>query len=380
MATLLSLIAAASAASCPFCTALRPTITHVRDSAQLAVLAEVVSVDDAHLKFDVHRVLQGQGELTSGDVLQFEEAALSVDGGVIEAGQLAVGGLAFLAADTAADQGDSRRVWKVWKVDEARYAYIARAPRVQLPARQRLEWFLPYLEHPDPWLADEAYLEFGHAPFDEVAELASLMPAWELRRWVLDPAVPDYRKGLYGLCLGLAADVQQRAANATFLREQIVAPAVDFRAGFDGVLGGYLMASGVSALEFLQARYAERTEAALGDVRHFLTALRFYREYGTEIPVERLAATLRKLLVRPELAAEVVVDLARWQDWDALDEIMAACGNFDSVDGPTRRSVVGYLLRSPTAAAAERLAVLRRAYPDLTAQAEESLADVSAAR
>ncbi|HEV7222256.1 MAG TPA: hypothetical protein VGN42_06100, partial [Pirellulales bacterium] len=75
-------------------------------------------------------------------------------------------------------------------------------------------------------------------------------------------------------------------------------------------MGGYLMAAGEPALELIEHKYLADPRAASGDVRHAMTALRFYHEYGREIPAERLARALRKLLVRQEFAAAAIVDLA----------------------------------------------------------------------
>ncbi len=205
-------------------------------------------------------------------------------------------------------------------------------------------------------MAEDAYLEYGHAPLEAVARTIELLPMDRVRAWVTDPNVPGERKGLYGLVLGLARDARARQENASLLRRLIVTPEDDFRSGFDGLLGGYLLLEGTAGLELIEARYLANPQAAQGDVRHAMTALRFYHEYGREIPQSRLCAAMRKLLSREEFAEAAITDLARWQDWDAIEQVegLYRLGN-DAPPG-TRRAVVGYLLACPEPRAAAALA------------------------
>ncbi len=229
---------------------------------------------------------------------------------------------------------------------------------------------------PNPLVAEDAYLEFGHAPFDVVAQNVELLPMERVRRWLVDPNVPGRRKGFYGLALGLADRPRDRSANAALLRRQILAPENDFRAGFDGVLGGYLLLEGEPGLALIESRYLADPGAAVGDVRHAMTALRFYHEYGHAIPQERLCRAMRRLLDRQEFAEAAIVDLARWQDWDALDEITALYGRPEYAQAGIRRAIVGYLLACPEQEASAALATLRAMDPQGVADAERILRQV----
>ena len=94
------------------------------------------------------------------------------------------------------------------------------------------------------------------------------------------------------------------ASTKTLLHQQIVAPASDFRAGFDGVLGGYLMLTGPKGLELLESRYFANPKAAIGDVQHAMRALRFYHQFGHGIEPIHEAEVLAHVLDRPEFAAD----------------------------------------------------------------------------
>jgi hypothetical protein len=273
------------------------------------------------------------------------------------------GDLALLLARRDALADDGKLQWSEVPLDELSYAYVARAPSSRKPAAERLAYFIPFLEHRNPLLAEDAYLEFGHARFDEAAQVADKLPMDSLRDWLADDRVPQERKGFYGLALGLARNPAERRRNAEFLKQQILKPAGDFRAGFDGALGGYLLLAGEAGLELVEQRYLADPQAASGDVRHAMTALRFYHEYGREIPPERVAAAMRRLLAREEFAPEAIVDLARWEDWGSTPAVIALNRRLESKNAPIRRAAIGFLTLSPTKEAAAELARLGQRYP-----------------
>jgi hypothetical protein len=261
------------------------------------------------------------------------------------------------------------------------YAYLLRAPATRVDATKRLEYFARYLEHRDPLVAEDAYLEFGHAPFDQVAKAAEHLPMESIRRWIVDPRTPDARRGFYGLALGLAKEPADRAANEAVLEKLAHEPADDFRAGYDGVLGGYLLLGKERALAEIERRILANRQARPGDVRHALTALRFYREFGGDgIPDQQQRLALRRVLDQPDFAADAIIDLARWQDWESLDAVVALFQRQGYAEPATSRAVVGYLLACPEKRAAKELARLRTVDPRAVRQAEAQLEGLGTGR
>ena len=241
---------------------------------------------------------------------------------------------------------------------------------------QRLAYFAKYLEHADPLVAEDVFLEFGHVPYDVVAQAAAVLPAEKLRRWIVDTKVPGERKGFYGLALGLTAQGDQRAANLALLKRLVEAPTPvggDFRAGFDGILGGYLVAKGAEAIEAITKRILANPQAAVGDARHAQRALRFYFEFGPAADRPAIAAATEHLLDRPAEAAEAITDLARWRQWSALARVAELYEGRENSDVATRRAVVGYLLACPMPQASEALRRLRQRDPEGVAAAEKAL-------
>lgn len=355
-----SLLAAEIARGCPFCTALEPTLSQRRASAAVTLLAEVQSASaggPAQLK--VHQVLGGEESLAAGQ--QFS-APLDL---AVQPGSLVV-----LFGNGSKD---AQREWHAVAVDETSAAYLVRAPSAELPAAERLAYFARFIEHPNKLVAQDAYLEFGHAPFDVVAEVAPRFEMHQVRSWVVSDAVPGERKAFYGLLLGLAREDDQRQANAELLKKLILDPEDDFRAGFDGILGGYLLLAEVPGLELIESRYLKSPTAAVGDVRHAQTALRFYHEYGRMIPKQRICEATRHLLARPEFAASAIVDLARWNDWEPLEQIAGLYAAPAYAEPAIRRAIVGYLLNCPESSGRSALADLRSVDPAGVAEAEQLL-------
>src|SRR5581483_7175636 len=134
----------------------------------------------------------------------------------------------------------------------------------------------------------------------------------------------------------------------------------------------YLLLEAETALTEIERRWLAPADAPLGDVLHAMTALRFYHEYGRQIGSQRLDAAMALLIKRPEVAAQAIIDLARWQAWQCLPQVIAAAspGGGDETLG---RAIAGYLLLCPAPGAEAPLAAWRQAAPELVNQAERSL-------
>ncbi len=212
------LLAARQAAACPFCTTLQPTLAQRRAAAIVSALAEVRSVAaGGAAAVKLHRAITGR------DVVKdHTELTVPLDTAA------SPGELLLLFGRGTPGEPLEKLAWHAVPVDELGYAYFARAPALAVPPSERLAYFAPFLEHANPLVAEDAYLEFGHAPFDVVAQNVELLKMDRVRHWLTDPNVPGPRKGFYGLALGLARQPEDRRANAALLREQILKPEDDF--------------------------------------------------------------------------------------------------------------------------------------------------------
>ena len=62
---------------------------------------------------------------------------------------------------------------------------ISAAAAERVAPAERLAYFAKFLQHADPIVAEDAYLEFGHARFDEVATVADRLSMDQLRAWIV---------------------------------------------------------------------------------------------------------------------------------------------------------------------------------------------------
>jgi hypothetical protein len=361
--------------ACPFCVAAKPTLMQQCDSAEVAVLAECVKLPTAdsskQFEFQVRHVIQDRGVLKSRSTIPVRTDV------PVKEGTLA---LLVGTADAALPQDQLATLvditWECLPVNEVGFAYLARAPDLRKPTHERLPYYAAFLEHADPLVAEDAYFEFAHAPYEAVAEAAEALPSEKLRKWIVDPGAVSLRRGFYGLALGLTAKGQDREPNLNVLKKLVRAETEaggDFRSGFDGVLGGYLVAAGPDAVEEIRSRFLADPKAAIGDVRHAHRALRFFHDVAPAAERPAIATAVEHLLNRPSEAPLAIADLARWKHWSALEKVAGLYPIGDREGAPMRRAVVGYLQACPLPAAQSHLARLRQADPQGFLAAEKSL-------
>ncbi len=348
---------------------MQPSLAQRRDDAIFVALAEVADAagKSSGGRFMVHKLLKAPPGFGERKAL---ELPLGLPG-TKERGGLRSGKLVFLFAEGDPKEPASDWSWTIEPADETRADYFSRSPQLQKPSAERLAYFVKYLEHADAWIAEDAFAEFGHAPYDEVAQVTDRFDMSKVRDWFADPAGREKRQGFYALVLGMAKREEDRRVNLRLLEARMADERSDFRAGFDGVLAGYLLLKGKPGLARVASRYVVNKEAAHGDTRHAMQALRFYHEYGPKELREPIAEAVSALIDRPAFAAAAITDLARWEHWAVLDRIAPLYFQKEFDDGPTRRAVVGYLLACPRNEANAALDKLRAADPAGMAEIEK---------
>ena len=167
-----------------------------------------------------------------------------------------------------------------------------------------------FLEYPDAMVATDAYGEFAIAPYKDIVPIKDEFPREDIRKWLTDPETPKTRLGLYGLMLGLCGTNE----DAQLLRDIIAQPTQDYRIGIDGIMAGYLILTGEQGLPLIEDNKLRNVDAVFSETYAGMQALRFMWTYSPEtIPADRLRASMRILLDRPDLADLVITDLARWE-------------------------------------------------------------------
>jgi hypothetical protein len=351
------------ALACPFCSVVAPTFAERRECATVCALAEALEKTAAGWRFQLHRVHQGDGEIAASATVEFDPKLA-----------FQPGDLALLLGSKELDAEAQSWRWEAVPVSEVSYRYFSGAPTLRAPAAERLKYFVPFLESPEPEIAADAFAEFGRAPLEAVEAVADREMIAKARDWVQSEILPDERRGGFALLLGLARTPAEREASAQVLRTLIDQPREDFRAGFDGVLGAYLLLEPEAALRLIDERYVTPPDARPGDTRHALNALRFCMEYRRGPKREAMLEVMHHGLARPAVAADIITDLARWKDWSRIDGIAALYDPTSGKDGaPLRRAVIGYLKVCPEATAKAQFERIRALDPDGINRIEERL-------
>jgi hypothetical protein len=97
-------------------------------------------------------------------------------------------------------------------------------------------------------------------------------------------------------------------------------------------------------------------------------AVRIAEESGN-IKAAEGAQAFHSLLANPEMADQVVADLARWEDWSVIDRLVELFINVDPEKDYIRPPVFRYLNRCPLPEAKKQLARLKEMDPVAAKQA-----------
>ncbi len=310
-----------AAPGCPFCPPTQPTFSEQLAESDIACLVKWVSVTQSGSDEEVGTAttaFEVVEALRTGDARLPAKSKITID--FLRTGK--PGDLFFLFGK----REEEKTGWSApVEVTEISYGYIRQAPALETVAEIRLKYFLKFLEFPDPVIANDAFSEFSRARYEDVAQLAEVLPRAKIRNWLDSAETSKVRLGFYGLMLGLCGNDE----DAEFLEQKIFAPVAedDVRLGIDGMMGGYLLIRREQGLKKLIDGKLRDAGAARTDLFAVLNALRFAGEYCRDrLPLRDLHAAMRMFLDRDEFAELVLADLARWKDWSILDRLIAGFG------------------------------------------------------
>lgn len=337
----------AVAAACPFCSATALTFTEEMTSMDVVAIARLVEAPPPasagaagdelpKARFEVVKILKGEGLVKpkqSIDTLYFGDGTK---------------GKAFLIMGIDPPQV----MWSTpLPLSDRAQKYLAEIVKLPKDGVERYVFFQNHLEDEDEMLARDAYDEFAKASYDAVKSIKEHMNHAQLIEWIKNPDIPASRRRLYFVMLGICGDEK----DLPMLEEMITSTDRKQRQGLDSMIGCYLTLKGEDGLPMIEETLLKNKKSDYADTYAAIMALRFHATEGGVIEKQRVVASLRLMLDRPELADLVIPDLARWEDWTAIDKLFELYKNADEKTSWVRVPVVNYLRVCPLPKAKELL-------------------------
>jgi len=372
------LLAATPARACPFCSAVSLTFAQEIAQSETAVIARLVEPPPATAlepaatgplpkgKFEVVEVLKG-GDLVAAaghagaDMKPIETIMLDEQ----------PVGTTFLLMGVE----PPGLVWSSpIRVGERAIAYLKKLGELPEKGPDRLAFFMGHLEDEDETLTRDAYDEFAVAPYEDVKGLKDKMDAARLLSWIEDPKVPANRRRLYATMLGVCGTPAEAERIAAILEGKgVAADAPEVRNGLDALIACHVALEGEKALDLVDrlflARAGQDQEVPFTETYAAVMALRFLGEESDLVPRERVLKSLKLLLDEPKLADLVIADLARWQDWSAIDRLVTIFKDAKADNIFVREPIVNYLRACPLPEAAAAVKELEAIDPEAVRRA-----------
>jgi hypothetical protein len=375
--TLLALLVqAVRVEACPFCSAVSLTFAQEIAQSQAAVIARLVEGPPAAAlspraegplpkgKFAVVEVLKGSGLVEDAGLLGAD--AKPIETILLE--QKPAGSLFLLMAVEPPNL--------VWSspipLSDRAVEYVRKLGDLPEKGPDRLAFFQKHLEDADETLARDAYDEFAVAPYDDVRGLESRMDPTQLLAWIENPKVQANRRRLYATMLGVCGTKADAERIAEILAGKNLPPEkADVRSGLDALIACYVTLRGPEGLDLVDRLFLDRRghDVPFTETYAAVMALRFLGEESDVVPRERVLKSLRILLDEPKLADLVIADLARWEDWSAIERLAELFEKADADNIFVREPVVNYLRACPLPEAAVAIAKLEKIDPEAVRRA-----------
>lgn len=367
--------------ACPFCSAVSQTLSQEIEAADIAVVAKLITLpaeadldsgdpvgldlddpDSGTAEFEVIEVLRGD-DLPEGAPAVGATIKVVYFGGNEDKDRFLINGIAGKRVDWTTPM----------PLTERGIDYIKALGNLPEKGADRLAFFLNHLEDEDPLLAQDAYDEFGRAPYEEVIAVGDRMDRQQLIEWIEDSRVGPTRRRLYLTMLGICGqpedvaileslinyDYQQLkpgiaatmavmgqtgpVIGVPILNEMIRADVRRKQQCLDALIAAYLKLKGPAGLPLIEEQFLKNPAAEYTHVYAAVMALRFHGEETDSLPRARLLQSMRLLLDNADIADQVIPDLARWDDWTVLDRLVTMFKESEA-DAWVRQPVISYLL------------------------------------
>jgi hypothetical protein len=226
---------------------------------------------------------------------------------------------------------------------------------------ERLAFFQDYFEDDLVVLAMDAYDEFAISSYEDLQGMREQMDRPRLLKLIQAPGIDVGRRRLYLTMLGVCGQADE---DLPMLERLLLSDSKEDLAGLDALSACYLSLKGAEGLTFIEERFLLNEQMDYVATQEVVSALRFHGTEAKIIPKERLIETVRKLLFRPRLADLVIPDLARWEDWSVMPQLVKLFKDSDRKPNWVRVPILQYLQACPLDQAKVFIEELKEIDPD----------------
>ncbi len=362
--TVVALLVPSPVLACPFCSAVSMTLGEELKTSDAAVIATLVdkpassdpsSGAPVKSKFKIVKILKGEKLLADKPTIEMLFFGTQEPGATFLLFGVDPKDLAWGTPTSLTEEG---------------VQYLEKVAALSENPAERLAFFQEYFENPDSLLSGDAFNEFAKAPYADVVQLKDKMHHDKLIEWIKDDKVPASRRRLYLTMLGMCGT----QADVPMIEGMIKTEDRQARSALDAMIGCYLNLKGTDGLALVEDLFLKNDKSEYVDTYSAIVALRVLGQETDVIPKENLVASLEHMLNRPQLADLVIPDLARWQDWKAMDKLVDLFKNANEESSWVRVPVIQFLRACPDAKAKEYIDELAKIDPDAVKRATNYLA------
>ncbi|WP_020469253.1 hypothetical protein [Zavarzinella formosa] len=232
-----------------------------------------------------------------------------------------------------------------------------------------LKFYFQYLDHADPDVASDAFLEFAKATDAEIADVCKHLEAAKIRQLLTNPKTPADRLGLYGFLLGATGTAKDVNVLVKLIRETDASASN----ALSGLLGGLISLDPKAGWQMTIGMISDEKIP----YQHKLAAmgtLRFFQICQPKNFRPQILEGMRAIVRRGDMADMAVEDLRRWGWWDLSDEVLAQYGKPTHAAPLVKNSIIRYAITCRDTSSKEFLTRTRRTESTLVDEIEESLA------
>jgi hypothetical protein len=355
-----------AALACDFCGPVNLTISEEINSAEVAIIATMTKAPEkakdgkselTKAVFQIDHVLKG------GQNLKQDES-----GGVVPVEAYYFGDAKVKTQFLLLGIDPPKVKWgSPLSISSKAVEYIRKLPKLPAEGPERLEFFQQYLEDADGTLSRDAYDEFAKAPYEDFRKLKPKMDRPKLLKWIADKELPMSRKRLYLMMLSVCGT----AEDVPMLKDQLAAKpdSNEPRIGMEPVMVAYLMLAGSEGMKTIDELFMANKKASYTDIYSAIMALRFLGQEQDRIEKKRILQSFKHMLDRPDYADLVIPDLARWEDWSAMERLVELFKTTKDENAWVRVPVIQYLLACPLPKAKTYVAELEKIDPEAVRRA-----------